>query len=193
MAIQPQFLNEWVCSCKLLLGAKVGCHRNRVQPTTSPASVWQYSWEFRFQGRNRHQTVDLAGGLAKCLAPTQALNDINKVTIRQQIRTEYKVAFPHLYNSLPRSVRISPYHYPKNVYIRTDDTGLPAFYFDPLINPISLRGHLATNALSHEDSRDVHGNVFWLFFGHFPIRFSSVFTAKLNFLAVKMKQKLNKK
>lgn len=27
-------------------------------------------------------------------------NDINKVIIRQQIRTEYKVAFPHLYNSL---------------------------------------------------------------------------------------------
>lgn len=27
--------------------------------------------------------------------------DIGKV-IRQQIRTEYKVAFPHLYNSLPR-------------------------------------------------------------------------------------------
>src|ERR1700678_301165 len=73
MAIQPQFLNEWVCSCKLLLGAKVGCHRNRVQPTTSPASVWQYSWEFRFQGRNRHQTVDLAGGLAKCRGPKQAL------------------------------------------------------------------------------------------------------------------------
>lgn len=67
-------------------------------------------------------------------------NDINKVIIRQQIRTEYKVAFPHLYNSLPRSVHISPYHYPKNVYIRTDDPDLPAFYFDPLINPISLRG-----------------------------------------------------
>jgi pre-mRNA-processing factor 8 len=79
-------------------------------------------------------------------------NDINKVIIRQQIRTEYKVAFPHLYNSLPRSVRISPYHYPKNVYIRTDDPDLPAFYFDPLINPISLRGHLATNASLHEDS-----------------------------------------
>jgi pre-mRNA-processing factor 8 len=52
-------------------------------------------------------------------------NDINKVIIRQQIRTEYKVAFPHLYNSLPRSVRISPYHATKNVYIRTDDPDLP--------------------------------------------------------------------
>jgi len=29
-------------------------------------------------------------------------NDVNKVIIHQQIRTEYKVAFPHLYNSLPR-------------------------------------------------------------------------------------------
>ena len=27
-------------------------------------------------------------------------NDINKITIRQQFRTEYKVAFPHLYNSV---------------------------------------------------------------------------------------------
>ncbi|KAK0464642.1 NUC071 domain-containing protein [Desarmillaria tabescens] len=81
-------------------------------------------------------------------------NDINKVIIRQPIRTEYKVAFPHLYNSLPRSVHISPYHTAKNVYIRTDDPDLPAFYFDPLINPISLRGHTAKNAplVSHEDS-----------------------------------------
>ncbi|POV99819.1 hypothetical protein PSTT_13518 [Puccinia striiformis] len=33
-------------------------------------------------------------------------NDINKVIIRQQIRTEHRVAFPHLYNSRPRSVYI---------------------------------------------------------------------------------------
>lgn len=81
-------------------------------------------------------------------------NDINKVIIRQQIRTEYKVAFPHLYNSLPRSVQISPYHSPKNVYIRTEDPDLPAFYFDPLINPISLRGLTPKNAplVPHEDT-----------------------------------------
>jgi pre-mRNA-processing factor 8 len=81
-------------------------------------------------------------------------NDINKVIIRQQIRTEYKVAFPHLYNSLPRSVRISPYHATKNVFIRTDDPDLPAFYFDPLINPISLRGATPKNGplVSHEDA-----------------------------------------
>ncbi|KAK0546006.1 pre-mRNA-splicing factor 8 [Tilletia horrida] len=66
-------------------------------------------------------------------------NDIHKVIIRQQIRTEYKVAFPHLYNSRPRSVHIGKYHEPKNVYIRTEDPNLPCFYFDPLINPISGR------------------------------------------------------
>ena len=40
-------------------------------------------------------------------------NNIGKVIIWQQIHTEYKVTFPHLYNSLPRSVRLSPYHSPK--------------------------------------------------------------------------------
>ena len=34
-------------------------------------------------------------------------NDIHKIIIRQLIRTEYKVAFPYLYNSLTTS---SPYH-----------------------------------------------------------------------------------
>jgi hypothetical protein len=37
-----------------------------------------------------------------------------------------------------------------------DDPDLPAFYFDPLINPISLRGHTPKNAplVSHEDELD---------------------------------------
>jgi pre-mRNA-processing factor 8 len=81
-------------------------------------------------------------------------NDINKVIIRGLIRSEYKVAFPHLYNSLPRSVHIGPYHEPKNVYIKTDDPDLPAFYFDPLINPISQRvvQEAHTPLVSHEDA-----------------------------------------
>jgi hypothetical protein len=64
-------------------------------------------------------------------------NDIGKVIIRNQICTEYKVAFPHpiLYNSLRCSVHLSPYLVPKNVHIRTDDPDLPAFYFDPLSTP----------------------------------------------------------
>ncbi|KAJ9092119.1 Pre-mRNA-processing-splicing factor 8 [Naganishia friedmannii] len=81
-------------------------------------------------------------------------NDINKVIIRGLIRSEYKIAFPHLYNSLPRSVHIGVYHEPKNVYIKTDDPDLPAFYFDPLINPISQRQVIQAHAelVSHEDN-----------------------------------------
>ncbi|KAG1808408.1 NUC071 domain-containing protein [Suillus subaureus] len=81
-------------------------------------------------------------------------NDVNKVIIHQQIHTKYKVAFSHLYNSLPHSVHLSPYHVPKNVYICTDDPNLPAFYFNPLVNPISLHGATPKNAplISHEDS-----------------------------------------
>ena len=39
-------------------------------------------------------------------------NDINKIIIRQQIRTEYKIAFPFLYNSRPRKCVIAPYWSP---------------------------------------------------------------------------------
>jgi pre-mRNA-processing factor 8 len=40
------------------------------------------------------------------------------------------------------------------MYICTDDPDLPAFYFDPLINPISLCGFTLKNVLliSHKDS-----------------------------------------
>lgn len=34
------------------------------------------------------------------------------------------------------------YHAPNVVYIKTEDPDLPAFYFDPLINPISHRNSL---------------------------------------------------
>ncbi|CAD8150018.1 unnamed protein product [Paramecium pentaurelia] len=64
-------------------------------------------------------------------------NDINKIIIRQQIRSEYKIAFPFLYNSRPRSVAIAPYHYPANVFIKQDNPEIPTYNFDPVINPIS--------------------------------------------------------
>ena len=66
-------------------------------------------------------------------------NDINKIIIRQPVRTEYRIAFPYLYNSLPLYVHLSWYHTPSVVFIKTEDPDLPAFYFDPLINPISHR------------------------------------------------------
>jgi pre-mRNA-processing factor 8 len=57
--------------------------------------------------------------------------DINKLIIRQPIRTEYKIAFPFLYNSRPRKVHLGWYHYPANVYVKAEDPDLPAYYFDP--------------------------------------------------------------
>jgi len=65
-------------------------------------------------------------------------NDINKVIIRHQIRTEYKIAFPYLYNDRPRDVHLGWYHFPSSCYVRTEDPDLPAFYFDPIINPITV-------------------------------------------------------
>ena len=64
-------------------------------------------------------------------------NDINKIIVRHQIRTEYKMAFPQLYNSRPRRVELAPYHHPTLVYIKNDDPEIEAFYFDEVINPIS--------------------------------------------------------
>eukprot|EP00755_Sulcionema_specki_P011337 Sspe_Gene.7563::Locus_2570_Transcript_1_1_Confidence_1.000_Length_7081::g.7563::m.7563/K12856/PRPF8, PRP8; pre-mRNA-processing factor 8 len=60
-------------------------------------------------------------------------NDINKIIIRHQIRTEYQIAFPFLYNSRPRKVALTKYHAPAMVYIKTDEPDLPAFYWDPII------------------------------------------------------------
>lgn len=34
-------------------------------------------------------------------------NDINKIIIRQPVRTEYRIAFPYLYNNLPLHVHLS--------------------------------------------------------------------------------------
>ncbi|KAI6185283.1 WD repeat-containing protein 48-like protein [Aphelenchoides besseyi] len=80
-------------------------------------------------------------------------NDINKVIIRAPIRTEYRIAFPFLYNNLINvlPVTVSWYHTPSVVYIRTEDEDLPAFYFDPLINPISHKNSQKTIEPEPED------------------------------------------
>ncbi|KAK3691956.1 pre-mRNA-splicing factor 8 [Vermiconidia calcicola] len=79
-------------------------------------------------------------------------NAIDRIIFRAPIRTEYRVAFPYLYNSLPRSVKLGVYSYPQTVYVKTEDPSLPAFYFDPVINPISSRSVAPKNlTISHED------------------------------------------
>ena len=79
-------------------------------------------------------------------------NDINKIIIRQQIRTEYRVAFPYLYNSRPRKVHMTVYHHPTCTYIKAEDPDLPCFYFDPLINPIA--SYKTTHSRSEMDLVD---------------------------------------
>jgi pre-mRNA-processing factor 8 len=64
-------------------------------------------------------------------------NDINKIIIRHPIRTEYKIAFPFMYNSRPRKVMVPHYHTVASAYIKVEDPDVPSFYFDPIINPIS--------------------------------------------------------
>ena len=63
-------------------------------------------------------------------------NDIHKIIILQPIRTEWKVAFPFVYNSRPRKVALLTYHSQVNCFLRTDDPELPPFVFDPSLNPI---------------------------------------------------------
>ncbi|KAI8932546.1 Pre-mRNA-processing-splicing factor 8 [Plenodomus lindquistii] len=79
-------------------------------------------------------------------------NAIDRIIFRSPIRTEYRVSYPFLYNSLPRSVKLSWYSYPQTVYVRAEDPSLPAYYFDPIINPISSRAVAPKNiSVSHED------------------------------------------
>ncbi len=86
-------------------------------------------------------------------------NAIDRIIFRAPIRTEYRVAYPFLYNSLPRSVKISWFSHPQIVYVRAEDPSLPAFYFDPVINPISSRSVAPKNiTISHEDELFGAGN-----------------------------------
>jgi pre-mRNA-processing factor 8 len=48
-------------------------------------------------------------------------NDVSKIIIRQPIRTEYRIAFPHVYNSRPRKVRLAPYHHVQSNYVGNEE------------------------------------------------------------------------
>ena len=63
-------------------------------------------------------------------------NDVNKIIIRNPIRTEYKIAYPYIYNDRTKHVAIPFYHYAASAFIKTDDPDQPAYYYDPIINPI---------------------------------------------------------
>ncbi|KAF4399746.1 hypothetical protein CsatB_012958 [Cannabis sativa] len=82
-------------------------------------------------------------------------NDINKLIIRSPLRTEYRIAFPHLYNNRPRKVKLGVYHTPMVMYIKTEDPDLPAFYYDPLIHPIPSTNKREKKVYDDEDEDDL--------------------------------------
>ncbi|KAF4449843.1 pre-mRNA-splicing factor spp42 [Fusarium austroafricanum] len=87
-------------------------------------------------------------------------NAIDRIIFRNPIRTEFRVAYPFLYNSLPRSVHLSWHSHPQVVFNRADDTDLPTFHFDRRINPISSRTVAPKNVeISHEDEIFGAGNI----------------------------------
>ncbi|KAK8076697.1 pre-mRNA-splicing factor spp42 [Apiospora phragmitis] len=86
-------------------------------------------------------------------------NAIDRIIFRNPLRTESRVAYPYLYNSLPRSVQLNWYTHPQTVYSLVDNPNLPAFHFDPSINPISSRSVAPKNiTISHEDELFGKGN-----------------------------------
>ncbi|KAI8634697.1 pre-mRNA processing splicing factor 8 [Xylariaceae sp. FL1651] len=87
-------------------------------------------------------------------------NAIDRIIFRLPIKTECRVAYPYLYNSLPRSVHSHWYSHPPNVYLRSEDPSMPAYYFDSQINPISSRSVAPKNiTVSHEDEIFGEGNI----------------------------------
>ncbi|KAH8098773.1 U5 snRNA binding protein [Aureococcus anophagefferens] len=80
-------------------------------------------------------------------------NDINKIIIRHQIRTEYKVQYPYLYTSRPRAVKLAPYHHPPLYYPRArgdggggDDDGDDGFCLPEDVGPLLADEPLYTDA-----------------------------------------------
>ncbi|GAW11274.1 hypothetical protein ANO14919_006170 [Xylariales sp. No.14919] len=87
-------------------------------------------------------------------------NAIDRIIFRLPIKTECRVAYPYLYNSLPRSVHSHWYSHPPNVYLKSEDPSMPAYYFDSQINPISSRSVASKNiTVSHEDEIFGEGNM----------------------------------
>ena len=64
-------------------------------------------------------------------------NSIDRIIFRIPVRSEYRIAFPHLYNPRPRAIQLSWYGHPISCMINNeDDYDIPAYYFDPSFNPL---------------------------------------------------------
>lgn len=83
-------------------------------------------------------------------------NDVSKIIIRKPIRTEYKISFPHVYNSRPRKVKLAPYHYVQSSYAGNDEDeyeDLMCFEAYPSqLNPIIRVDRLGRNKDADSDN-----------------------------------------
>ncbi|GAV48190.1 hypothetical protein ZYGR_0I04870 [Zygosaccharomyces rouxii] len=79
-------------------------------------------------------------------------NSIDRIIFRVQIRSEYRIAFPHLYNSRPRSVQMSWYSKPICCLPnREEDPDLPTFSFDVMFNPITRTQNKKNQRLDNDE------------------------------------------
>lgn len=88
-------------------------------------------------------------------------NDINKLIIRRQIRTEYRVAFPYLYNNRPRAVEVGRYHSPPILFVRDEDPDAPAYHFDAAYNPIPAAVSASSDSLPVGDMNEMNDGAEW--------------------------------
>lgn len=63
-------------------------------------------------------------------------NSLDRIIYRGKLRSEYRVAFPHLYNSMVDGVRNAVYCHQAYLKVHNDEPESPAFYFDSSLAPI---------------------------------------------------------
>ncbi|CUM64486.1 uncharacterized protein PRCAT00002091001 [Priceomyces carsonii] len=80
-------------------------------------------------------------------------NSIDRIIFRVPIRTEYKVAFPYLYNSFTELVRVGRYHEPLNCFNKVAGYDLPAFHFRSDLNPIIP--HARTKKIEYDEIEEL--------------------------------------
>ncbi|KNH06334.1 pre-mRNA-processing-splicing factor 8-like protein [Perkinsela sp. CCAP 1560/4] len=90
-------------------------------------------------------------------------NDCQKTIYRHPVKPQYRVAFPHLYNSSAEYSPSAPFHEAASGYLRSSDPELPTFTFDPLIHPIPAC------PMGEADTPSEEGSPFTPFFENIPM------------------------
>ncbi|ODV85641.1 hypothetical protein CANARDRAFT_28399 [[Candida] arabinofermentans NRRL YB-2248] len=85
-------------------------------------------------------------------------NSLDRIIFRTPIRTEYRVAFPFLYNSSVKSVEISWYHDSNVLFMKSEDPDVPVFNFDQALNPIRPKSGI-TNIHEASDFDELTGDL----------------------------------